>query len=70
MTLSIKQNDVQETLGTEMDDDGGIQYWQQLGQHEVEEYEAWLDSVNRFLDTVDRIDKRHEVKSIEKEESK
>ena len=68
MTLSIKQNDVQETLGTEMDDDGGIQYWQQLGQHEVAEYEAWIKAVDKLLDTINRIDKRHKPEEINEPE--
>lgn len=28
-----------------MDDDGGIQWWAELGQHEVAEFEACLDKV-------------------------
>jgi hypothetical protein len=67
MTLSIKQNDVQETLGTEMDDDGGIQYWQQLGQHEVAEYEAWLDELDKM---VKELDKRFNSELLNEEESK
>jgi hypothetical protein len=67
MTLSIKQNDVQETLGAEMDDDGGIQYWQQLGQHELQEYEAWLDEVDKRLN---ELDKRFNSELSNEEESK
>lgn len=25
--------------------DGGLQWWQQLGAHEVDEYLAWLDGI-------------------------
>ena len=42
-----------------MDDDGGIQWWQQLGAQEIAEYEAWLDEQDRRLltgDTEDEMD--------------
>lgn len=27
-------------------DDQGLQWWQQLGAHEVDEFNAWLDGLN------------------------
>lgn len=50
-----------------MDDDGGIQYWQQLGQHELQEYEAWLDEVDKRLN---ELDKRFNSELSNEEESK
>lgn len=29
-----------------MDDDGGLQWWAEMGQREVVEFEAWLDKVD------------------------
>ena len=32
-----------------MDDDGGLMWWQQIGQQEIAEYEAWLDEQDQRL---------------------
>lgn len=50
-------------------DDQGLQWWQQLGAHEVDEFNAWLDGIGERGDELEKqVEQAESERDFEREE--